>query len=275
MEAKHPGFIPDFLKQKSDPERYNGCLYNSLEELHVQSLKDRTICEMGPGQFLTHPFLVYQLGAKSSYLLEIADFAHQDRKAEANGHIVLRKDWEMVRRLPRPKETDTWKDYLKTINAEYFTCGLDGYKKVPDNSVDYVFSYAVIEHIRKNIFVETISEMYRMMKTRGVSYHTVDLRDHFGGSKNQLRFAESEWEDEVHYRMDNYTNRLSCSEICSICESCGFRITSLEREYYEKPPVKRKNLDRAFQSITDEDLMTKGFVMVLEKQPVCNRCGNS
>lgn len=57
----------------------------------------------------------------------------------------------------------------------------------------------------------------------GVAWFYVDLRDMIGGKKNHLRFAADVWEDHTHYNMDNYTNRLSYSEMRDIFCPKGLR----------------------------------------------------
>lgn len=86
----------------------------------------------------------------------------------------------------------------------------------------HVDNSAVLEHIRKNIFMDSIDYMSRFMRAGGMCYHTVDFTDHMGGGKNQLRFPELVWEDEDHYRMDNYTNRIQFPEISKAKELLGY-----------------------------------------------------
>ena len=66
-------------------------------------------------------------------------------------------------------------------------------KKIPSNSVDLIFSQAVMEHIRKKDFEAMNSELYRVLKKDGVISHQIDLRDHLGGGLNNLRFSDSLW----------------------------------------------------------------------------------
>lgn len=266
-EARHPGFIPDILKQKSEPVHYNDVFYQALETMGIESLEEKVICEMGPGQFLSHAFLAYQLGAAGSYLLEIGDFAGQDRYVKMNQPLLLKEENRRIRSLPKLGKAVTWNEYLKLLNAQYYTDGIDGYRRVPDLAADYVFSFSVMEHIRKNVFRETMREMYRMMKYGGLSYHTVDLKDHFGGGKNHLRFSETDWEDSSHYSMDNYTNRISCSKLVSIWKETGFSVVSLKRERMDKRKLlRRSQLHPVFSDMSDKDLMTGSFTVVLKKE---------
>lgn len=265
-EAKHPGLIPSVFKQKSEPKHYNDVFYQALETMGIENLKEKVICEMGPGQFLSHAFLAYQLGADRIYLLEIDDFAGQDEDAKMSRALLLRAGMKKIRNLPEMEEWGTWKKCLKMLNARYYTDGIEGYRRIPDNTVDFVFSFSVAEHIRKNVIRETMQEMYRFMKHGGISYHAVDLKDHFGGGKNHLRFSETDWEDSIHYKMDNYTNRISCSELIAMWKECGFSVSYLKREKMDKRKLlQRRQMNSVFSDMSEKDFATGSFVVILRK----------
>ncbi len=266
FEAKHQGiYLP--MKSKQDVPHYNEVLWEFVERFGgVDALNQKVICEMGPGEFLTHAALLYQIGVEKTYLLDIADLARSTEYPVKPQDIVLADKTIRKRKLPSIRPDEKWNTYLARINGIYATDGLEGYYSIPDNSVDIVFSDAVFEHIRKNIFCETIHEMNRFMKRGALACHIVDLRDHLGGAKNNLRFSEAIWEDDVHYQMDNYTNRLTCGQIIETCKSESLELLDLKREYYDSMPIKRNQLDVGFQSISDEELMTKTFIFTLRKK---------
>ncbi len=162
QEAKGNFKFPENIKQKSLIEEYNNIFYNALKVLEIKDFREKSVCEMGPGQFLSHAFLEYQLGAEKEVLLEIADFANVDSPADKS-LLSLVNDYDYVRRLPELEDGETWRTYLQKIHAIYRTDGLNGYKSVPDESIDFLFSFAVLEHIRKNIFVDTMQETFRFM----------------------------------------------------------------------------------------------------------------
>lgn len=265
LEIKYPRIVPHFLKQKSDPEHYNEVFYNALRKMDIENFEGKTICELGPGQFLSHALLTYQMGGVSSYLLEIDDFANQKSEIKVEKNMILDDSFRKIRKLPRPKDHITWQQYLQEIDAKYYTDGIDGYLRVPSDTIDYMFSFSVIEHIRKNVFKKYMEEAYRMLKQGGLAYHTVDLKDHLGGGKNQLRYPDSVWEDEIHYRLDNYTNRLSCTEICSLLEEIGYEIVGIEKKRYKEFPIKRNELSKEFRDIPDDDLLVSDFTIILKK----------
>lgn len=264
QEAKGNIRIPEGIKQHRGIGEYNRAFYKAIKELEITDFNGKVICELGPGQHLSHPFLEYQLGGDREILLEIADFAHVDFPVKLCD-ILLESNFQKLRELPVLENNESWKSYLDKINALYSIDGLKGYKAVPDNSVDYCFSFTVLEHIRKKIFVDTIKEMYRFMRFGGVAYHSIDFTDHMGGGKNHLRFAESIWEDADHYNMNNYTNRISYTEMCDILSDIGFEIVKVERTFYEKAPISRSKLSFEFKNISPKDLMTKSAVLILRK----------
>lgn len=167
--------------------------------------------------------------------------------------------------LPPFQKGKPLSDYMKAINAVYYFDGLDGYKRVPDESVDFLYSCTVLQHIRKNIFIDSVREMYRMMKPGATAFHMVDLKDMMGGKKNHLRYSDEYWNDEVHRNMRCYTNRIQCEEMCGIFKEAGFKLKKLERSYFDKPPIRKRLLDTAFQKISKKELYTETFSIMMEK----------
>lgn len=256
--------IPEVIKQRRSIEEYNKPFYDALEKLEICNFAGKIVCEMGPGEFVSHAFIEYQLGADREILLEIADFADIKSLADRK-KMQLKASYSPLKSLSKLDAGESWIECLDKINATYSINGLDGYKEIPDVSVDFVFSFAVLEHIRKKIFVETFKEVFRFMRFGGVAYHTVDFTDHFGGGKNQLRFSDLAWEDDAHYNMYNYTNRIPCTEMCEILTNIGFEIMKIERVFYKKLPISRSGLSLEFNDISQEDLMTQNAVIILKK----------
>ena len=80
-------------------------------------------------------------------------------------------------------------DLLCFYNTEYLTSGLESLKEIDDNSVDYIFSHSVLEHVRKYELNALIKEMYRVLKPNGVISHNINYKDHLDDSLNNLRFS--------------------------------------------------------------------------------------
>ena len=56
------------------------------------------------------------------------------------------------------------KNILYFYNAKYLISGLKSLRKVEDNSINYIFSHSVIEHVRKSQLNDLINEMFRVLK---------------------------------------------------------------------------------------------------------------
>lgn len=200
-------------------------------------------------------------------LLDVYDFIHPEHNVSKKEYLdfMLPSMYEKKQDLPPFKDGVPLSNYMKEINATYYFDGLDGYRRVPGNSVDFLYSCTVLQHIRKNMFVESVNEMYRMMKPGAIAFHTVDLRDMLGGRKNHLRYGDGYWNDEAHRNMRCYTNRIQCAEMCEMFKEAGFKIKKIKREYFKKSPIKKRILSTEFNGISNKELYTKAFSIMTEK----------
>jgi ubiquinone/menaquinone biosynthesis C-methylase UbiE len=102
---------------------------------------------------------------------------------------------------------------LEDCHAEYLTNGLESIRSIPSAMVDFVFSQAVLEHVRRDEFAPMLAETFRVLREDGYSSHEIDIKDHLGQSLHSLRFPESIWESSWFASSGFYTNRLRHSEI--------------------------------------------------------------
>ena len=136
-----------------------------------------------------------------------------------------------------------------------------------DNSFEIIFSHAVLEHVRKGEFRETMQQCYRLLKSDGVMSHVVDFKDHLDGSLNNLRFSSSLWErDWFAVNSNFYTNRLRFSEVVRIFEESGFEVKVLDISHYNTIPIRRKLLSKEFSHLSDEDLSVSETHLVMQSK---------
>jgi SAM-dependent methyltransferase len=136
---------------------------------------------------------------------------------------------------------------------------------IETGTVDLIFSQAVLEHVRKHEFLDTMRECSRVLIPEGVASHRVDLKDHLGGSLNNLRFSERVWESEFFVRSGFYTNRIRFSEMIALFEDAELIVEICEVRRWEHLPVKRSSLSKSFLCFSDEDLTVSGFDVLLRK----------
>lgn len=216
--AKYPQFYVKEIRQKKNTVSQTAeILKKHMDNMGLTDFKDKVVCELGPGDSLYHGILAYQFGAKRMYMLDIADLAGGEVKFAI-------PDMELKHSIPLCKKGETWKSYLKKINVEYLTDGLQSYYEVPDNVVDVLFSNAVLEHVRLDIFEETVKQMNRMCKMGAVCSHIVDYKDHLGGGLNDLKVPTEKWESMLYRKMPNYVNRILYFDMIEIFKENGFAL---------------------------------------------------
>ena len=171
-----------------------------------------------------------------------------------------------LKHLPNMENITTIDGMLEQCNAEYLTNGLHSLNKIPNASVDFIWSHSVVEHIRKRDFEKTFRELHRILKDDGQASHNVNLQDHLQYSLNSLRFAESLWESDFFTHSGFYTNRLRCTESLKIMEKAGFRVADLNRGFWESLPLPKTLLHPDFQHFSDEELRTRTYSVLLAKR---------
>ena len=125
--------------------------------------------------------------------------------------------------------------------------------------LDFCYSNAVLEHIPLSEFSDYFVELRRVMRCNAIAIHRVDLKDHLGGSLNNLRFTERVWEGNFFRESGFYTNRLRFSEMIETFVSAGFDCEVTRKARWETLPVSRSRLAPSFSGLPDEELKISGF----------------
>lgn len=216
--------------------------------------------EMGPGDSLLSAILAKATGAERYYLVDVGAFANRDvHVARGMAHHARQCG------LPAPQIDDagTLDEVLTRCGATYMTKGLTSYREIPDASVDFIWSQAVLEHVRRPEFVDLARELRRIIKPGGVSTHQVDLKDHLGGALNNLRVGTGLWERDWFASSGFYTNRLRCEEMCALFQEAGFSVEVLKTTRWPAIPTPRRLLASEFAHLSDEELLISDFFVLL------------
>jgi SAM-dependent methyltransferase len=180
-------------------------------------------------------------------------------------HYQLMMDFLADRNLSTPniKGKRSMYELLEAINAHYEVEGMQSLYKIPDRSVDFIWSQAVLEHIKREEFIETLRELHRILRKDGVCSHRVDLKDHLGGGLNNLRFSTAFWESDFMSQSGFYTNRIRFKEMLKLFEVAGFDVMVLQIDRWSQLPTPRKKLSVDFRHLPEDDLSVSGFDVVL------------
>jgi len=223
------------------------------------SLAGKTILELGPGDSVATALLAACHGARC-ILLDSGTFASKDVMV----YQKLAKDLSKAGFFPPElSSAASLQDVLAACGAVYLTEGLTSFSHIETSSVDLIFSQAVLEHVRKHEFVETMRECRRVLSPNGVASHQVDLKDHLAGGLNNLRFNEKIWESDFFVQSGFYTNRIRYSEMLKLFKDAGFVVNVLDAARWDKLPIGRSTLNVNFSKLSDDELKVSVFDVLL------------
>ncbi|MDP9201191.1 MAG: class I SAM-dependent methyltransferase [Gemmatimonadota bacterium] len=221
-----------------------------------------TCLELGPGDSLLSAVVAHKHGSTRTYLIDVGTFAEQDVQAyraaasrllETGNGGGMPDDWASV------------EDMLKSCNATYLTRGLASLSGLPSESVDFIWSQAVLQHVRRADFLPLLEQTRRVLRKGGVASHLIDLRDHLGGKLNNLRFSEQVWEGKLFSRSGFYTNRYRYSEILRMCQDAGFSVRATRCDLWPEIPTQRSAMAAPFRRFDEDELRIHGFYLTLTR----------
>ena len=222
-------------------------------------IRGKVVLELGPGDSISTSIIAAAHGAKS-ILVDAGDFMKRDVETykELSQKLIQKKFI-----LPEISSQMDFKDILKICDSDYLTNGLNSLKSIPSNSVDFIFSQAVLEHLRRHEFLDIMKELRRILKPTGISSHQVDLKDHLGGALNNLTFSEKNWESEFFVKSGFYTNRIQFVDMVEMFKIANFNVNITHVNKWEKLPTSRNKINKKFQKYTDDELLISSFDVVL------------
>jgi len=216
--------------------------------------------ELGPGDSLFSALIAKAFGSSKTYLVDVGSFATADVESYRRMARLLESSGFS---LPECAKADSLDEMLRASSGTYLTRGLLSVREIPSASVDFIWSQHVLEHIRRDDFLPLFRELKRIQKPLGVSSHSVDLKDHLGGSLNNLRFPDSLWESNFMSKSGFYTNRIRCTEMLCLFSKAGYQPEVLNVDRWTELPTPRARLAEPFSTLPFEELSVSGFDVVL------------
>ncbi|XOV82861.1 MAG: methyltransferase domain-containing protein [bacterium] len=226
----------------------------------TRSAQGYVALELGPGDSVGSALIAHASGASHCYLVDAGAFAMTDI-------TFYQRFAEELRALGVAcvdiNECSSVEEVLTTCGGTYLTSGLASLQQIPDNSIDFIWSQAVLEHLRVNEFTPTMKELKRILKPQGIASHRIDLKDHLGGSLNNMRIPGRLWEQEWMASSGFYTNRIRYSGMLNAFRDSGFEVEIVAVDRWQEPPITRRKLAAEFQHLSRDDLRISGFHVVL------------
>jgi SAM-dependent methyltransferase len=220
--------------------------------------------ELGPGDSIFSALIASCFNASACYLVDVGAFV-KNSISDCRNMINYLKE-EGMAMPPGIVSCDTLEEILAACRGHYMTGGLDSLRSIPDGTVDFIWSQAVLEHVRRDDVVPVMKELRRILRKDGACSHEIDLRDHLGNSLNHLRFTGKVWESDLVSKSGFYTNRIRFSEMIELMENSGFNVEIVDVKRWNAMPVKRSCLSKEFRKFSDSELSVSVFNVVLRPQ---------
>ena len=223
---------------------------------------DFTGLELGPGDSVISALIAKEHGATKTYLVDTGFYATNDTSSYKKILLSLNEKGLEIEDFP---ESCSFTEMLNHYNGRYLVNGLESLKSIPGESIDFVWSQAVLEHVRLHEFDECMQEFYRILKQDGVCSHRIDLKDHLASGLNNLRFSNQVWESDFMAKSGFYTNRIRFSDMKIRFGKAGFLVEVLNTDRWENSPIAKKKLSSVFSELSDDELLISGFNVLLRK----------
>jgi predicted SAM-dependent methyltransferase len=253
-----------FRHGQMDNSEYAIRIFNShIERAGLSTdLNFKTVLELGPGDSIATAIIASAYGARA-ILVDTGKFICDD----INPYLELVRVLEKQNLSPPDlSRCLTINDILDQCCAQFMTEGLTSLMQIESNSIDLLFSQAVLEHVKKSYFKETMQECHRILRSDGICSHQIDLRDHLDNALNNLRISERLWESNFFSKSGFYTNRIRYSQMMDLFDDAGFTMEITGLKHWEELPTSRNKFIKEFRDFPIEELCISVFDVVLKKK---------
>lgn len=205
-----------------------------------------TFLEVGTGRVPLVPLSYWLMGAERTYTFDLNPYVKDELIQESLKYIVnnpteieaLYGELLNKQRFSQLAEYCSKEKYQRQILFDL--CGIEyrapadaGDTRLPDESIDFHTSRAVLEHIPPSELRRILTEGLRVLKDTGLFVHLVDYSDHFSHSDanissiNFLQYSDRAWRWYAGNRY-MYMNRLRHDDFLELFASASARILETE-----------------------------------------------
>jgi len=241
------------------------------------------VLDVGTGWFHHDAFLLYLVGNYKIYLFDVEDKAKLVYIKNYLNHLLenidliaseLDIDRDIVRsKLEKLLHMDSREDIYAACN--FIPCITRKTDKpfLPENSIDFMVSNCVINHIPVDILVPELKSLRKMLKKEGLMYFLIGHDDHWSfhdRSANQFNYYRySDRFYKMIFESFEFQSRLVKQEWLTIFERCTLEvvehdayITNSSRKQISNLP----HIDPRFAKYPLEELATIYSYVLLRKQ---------
>lgn len=242
--------------------------FGSLELIleHYGDLNGRSVCEIGPGDYLTSGLSILAAGADHYCVIDRFPGDYFGEAAKS-WYREIEKNWHrFFPGLPWPKtlsaETfpENAKDKLELIGEALESA-------TASQKYDLICSFQVAEHVTD---IDAFAEIHnRVLNDGGVGLHRVDFGPHdcwfyYRDPGTFLQFSDSVWKLTGSNR--GVPNRKWHHEFLAAFERAGLNVEILLLEHFDRSLMDTKKLNKKFLAMPLESVLTGTAIYRLSKK---------
>ena len=240
----------------------------SSYDFHLKNFRKLTTAgcalEIGAGTNLLLPLLLRKEGATQIYAFDLNRLA----TVEQVNHVIL----QLGKRFSREGEWPTVDNLEDDLTKKYYIiyrAPADARRTgLPPNSIDFIYTTSVLEHIPEEEIEPILTECRRIATSDAIMSHNIGYIDHYAHSDSSIsyfnfyKYSDSKW--RFFNPPNQFQNRLRHCDFEGIFKRFGFRIVENERVMAtpkEKEPAVA--LCSKFQGYSEDDLFTHDGLFTL------------
>ncbi|MGI8410646.1 MAG: hypothetical protein ACR2M8_12325 [Pyrinomonadaceae bacterium] len=234
---------------------------------HTGDLRGKTVCEIGPGDFLTSGLSILAAGADRYAVIDrfAGDYFGESAK---RWYALIEENWASFypdipwdSSLDSSKFPEDYRNRLELIGDPIETA-------VTSQKYDIVCSFQVGEHVSS---LDKFAEIHqRILKPEGVGLHRVDFSahdvwSHYHDPGTFLRFPEFIWNLTGSNR--GVPNRYRHHEFLEAFERARLDVEILAIDYTDPDKVDFNKLNKRFRSMPKESVLAESAIYRLKRRP--------
>ncbi len=241
--------------------------------------------EVGTGRAPFTPLAFWLMGAEQTVTIDLNPYVkdellnggisymqHNVNSVRSMFGDLLDEDrLDEILALPVPSSRER---ILQTGVIEYIAPGDASATGLPDQSVDFITSYTVFEHIPPSILHDVLVESARIQAVGGAHAHFVDYSDHFAHQDssishiNFLQYDDAAW-DRIAGNRYMYMNRLRHDDTLALFTGAGHQVlfTHLSSQAGTAEALSTLPVNRRFRGKDTEVLQTTAAWIISETPP--------
>lgn len=233
---------------------------------HTGGITEKSVCEIGPGDYLTSGLAILAAGANRYCVMDRFPGNYAGPAAK-KWYSEIERNWSrFYPSIPWPAQLATadfpesYHDRVEILRGSVETAA-------PTRKFDILCSFQVAEHVAD---IDAFATMHnRVLDEKGVGVHRVDFGPHdcWTGYDDPcvfLRFSDSTWDLSGSNR--GVPNRRRHHEFLEAFERCGLDAEVLYTDHFDKASIEFDKLDSRFKEMPIDSLLVRTAIYRISKR---------